>query len=144
MKAFLVSAGILAMSAGAVLAEGQSHHIVFHVDENDPAVMNLVLNNIENVNTYYEEQGDEAVVELVAYGPGLNMLISGQSPVAERVSAMALQMDNLTFAACGNTMAKMAARTGTEVVLLSEATVVPAGVVRLVELQEQGYAYIRP
>ena len=38
----------------------------------------------------------------------------------------------------------MNAKAGQEVALLEEATVVPSGVVRLVELQEAGYTYIRP
>jgi intracellular sulfur oxidation DsrE/DsrF family protein len=38
----------------------------------------------------------------------------------------------------------MSAKAGQDVPLMSEAMVVPSGVVRLVELQEQGYAYIRP
>ena len=33
---------------------------------------------------------------------------------------------------------------GKEVTLIPEATIVPAGVVRLLELQEQGWAYMRP
>jgi hypothetical protein len=33
---------------------------------------------------------------------------------------------------------------GHPIVIVPEARVVPAGVVRLVELQEQGYVYIKP
>ncbi len=33
---------------------------------------------------------------------------------------------------------------GHEITLLDEAEVVPSGVVRLIELQEEGYAYVRP
>ena len=33
---------------------------------------------------------------------------------------------------------------GHEIALMDEARLVPSGVVRLIELQEQGYAYIRP
>lgn len=144
MKALLVSAGILAMTASAGLADGQTYHVAFHIDENDPATMNLALNNIENLYAHYAAGGDEVVIELVAYGPGLNMFVAGTSPVAERIAAMSLEMEGLTFSACGNTLAKMEARTGKEIPLLSEAGVVPAGVVRLIELQQEGYAYIRP
>ena len=41
-------------------------------------------------------------------------------------------------------MRKMEAKTGQPVVLLDEAVKVTSGVVRLITLQEQGYAYIRP
>lgn len=135
---------ILVLTAGAALAEGQTHHVAIHVDQNDPAVMNMALNNAQNVHSHYAAQGDTVVIELVAYGPGLNMFIPDQSPVADRVSSMALEMPDLSFAACGNTLAAMQAKAGHDIALMSEAQVVPSGVVRLIELQEQGYAYVRP
>ena len=64
--------------------------------------------------------------------------------MADRISTMALEMDNISFAACGNTLKKMSEKAGHDVALMSEAVVVPSGVVRLIELQEQGYAYVRP
>jgi intracellular sulfur oxidation DsrE/DsrF family protein len=109
-----------------------------------PQVMNMVLNNARNVASYYESQGDKAVIEIVAYGPGLNMYIPGKSPVADRISTMSLELDGLSFSACGNTHRKMSEKAGQEVVLMDEAGIVPSGVVRLIELQRQGYAYVRP
>jgi intracellular sulfur oxidation DsrE/DsrF family protein len=106
--------------------------------------MNMALNNAQNVANYYAAQGDEVVIEMVAYGPGLNMLIPGKSPVEDRISTMSLALDNLTFSACGNTHRKMSEKAGSEVALLDEAELTPSGVVRLIELQEQGYAYVRP
>ncbi|PRX38272.1 hypothetical protein SAMN05216257_103201 [Meinhardsimonia xiamenensis] len=130
--------------AAGVLAEGKTHYVAIHVDQNDPQVMNMALNNARNVDSYYKSIGDEVVIELVAYGPGLNMFIPGKSPVEDRISAMALEMDNISFAACENTKRAMSAKAGHEIELMDEAAVVPSGVVRLIELQEQGYAYVRP
>jgi len=132
-----------ALSTGAY-AEGVNHKVAFHVDENDPQLMNMALNNVANVASYYEEQGDTVVVEVVTYGPGLNMLIKGKSPVADRISTMSLEMGNLTFVACQNTLDVMTKKAGSEIPLLEEAKVVPSGVVRLISLQEEGYSYIRP
>ncbi len=143
MKQFVVAAAF-ALTPLIGIAEGQTHHVAIHVDQNDPAVMNMALNNAQNVASYYAEQGDEVVIEMVAYGPGLNMLVKDASPVADRISAMSLEMENISFAACGNTLKGMEAKAGHEVPLMSEAVLVPSGVVRLIELQEEGYAYIRP
>lgn len=143
MKTFL-SAAAITLAAGLASAEGVTHKVAVHVDENDPKVMNMALNNVQNVSNYYKSIGDEVIVELVAYGPGLNMFVDGKSPVADRISTMSLEMDNLSFAACGNTHRKMSEKAGKDVTLLSEASVVPSGVVRLIKLQEDGYAYIRP
>ena len=143
MKRLLLAA-LLVLAPVAALAQGKTHYVAIHVDQNDPKVMNLALNNAQNVNAYYESIGDEVVIELVAYGPGLNMFIPGKSPVESRISAMSLEMENLSFAACGNTKRKMSEASGKEITLMDEATEVTSGVVRLIELQEQGYAYVRP
>ncbi|MFW2543278.1 hypothetical protein ACN2XU_11600 [Primorskyibacter sp. 2E107] len=144
MKHIFVTAALAATLATGALAEGKTHHIAVHVNDGDPRVMNMALNNVANVNSYYTSQGDTVVIEVVAYGPGLLMLVDGKSPVADRISTMSLEIDSLTFAACGNTHRKMSEKAGAEVPLLDEASIVPSGVVRLVDLQEQGYAYIRP
>src|SRR6056300_1704069 len=108
---YLVTAAAL-FAATTAFAEGQKHYVAIHVDENDPQVMNMALNNAQNVANYYAAQGDEVVIEMVAYGPGLNMLIPGKSPVEDRISTMSLALDNLTFSACGNTHRKMSEKAG--------------------------------
>lgn len=144
MKKTITAALAACILAPAALAEGVTHHVAIHVDDSDKRVMNMALNNAENVAAYYASQGDEVMIEVVAYGPGLQMFVEGGSPVADRVKAMHLEMDNLSFAACGNTLRKMSEKKGEEIALMDEAVVVPSGVVRLIELQEQGYAYVRP
>jgi len=143
MKKMILAAG-LAMMPVAALAAGETHHVAIHVDQNDPQVMNMALNNAQNISNYYESQGDTVVIEMVAYGPGLNMFIPGKSPVADRIETMSLALDNLSFAACGNTHRKMSEKAGKQIELMEEATMVPSGVVRLIELQEEGFAYVRP
>lgn len=133
----------LAASVGA-MAQGVTHYVAIHVNENDPKVMNLALNNVQNVNNYYESIGEKVVIEVVTYGPGLNMLIEGKSPVSDRISVMSLELENLSFAACANTMAKMEEKTGKAIPIIEEAKIVKSGVVRLIELQEAGYAYVKP
>lgn len=140
----LILAAALACAPLAAWAGDMVHKVAVHVDSNDPQVMNMALNNVENVNAYYAEKGEEVTVELVAYGPGLQMLVPGKSPVADRIKTMHLAMDNLTFAACGNTLRKMSQKAGKDIQVMEEAVVVPSGVVRLIELQEAGYAYVRP
>lgn len=144
MTKLLISVVTALMTAGYAIAEGALHKLAIHVDENDPAVMNLALNNAQNVHSYYTQKGESVDIEIVAYGPGLNMYVAGKSPVADRISTMSLEMETLTFAACGNTLKKMSEKAGKEVALMSEANVVSSGVVRLIELQEAGYSYVRP
>ena len=142
---FLATTVTMLLLAGQIAwAAGQTHYVAVHVDSGDPKAQNLALNNVQNITKYWEAKGDKVVIEVVAYGPGLTMLIPGKSKVEDRIVTMSLAMDNLTFSACGNTRRNMSARLGHEVPIMEEARVVPSGVVRLVELQEQGYAYVRP
>jgi uncharacterized protein len=120
------------------------HRVAIQVNQNDKAVMDLALNNAKNVIDYYAAKGETVSVEIVTYGPGLHMLRSDTSPVKERISVMSLENSNLTFAACGNTQANQSKAENKPVLLVGEAKVTPSGVVRLMELQKQGYAYIRP
>ncbi len=144
MKTILTAVLFCVSFFGAAMAEGVNHQVAIHVDQNDPKVMNLALNNVVNITKYYESIGDTVDVEVVAYGPGLNMYIEGKSPVADRISVMSLGMERVAFSACANTRRKMTKKAGHEIPIMEEASIVPSGVVRLIELQEKGYAYIRP
>jgi uncharacterized protein len=137
--------------AAAVFATGtpagaavKTHRTAFQVSANDPAVMNLALNNINALATYYATAGEPASIELVAYGPGLNMLRDDTSPVKARLADLKGRVPGLVFSACHNTMAAMEKAEGHPIPIVAEAQVVPAGVVRLTELQEQNWAYIKP
>ncbi|TCO70309.1 hypothetical protein [Rhodovulum euryhalinum] len=142
----LALAGLLALAAApAAWAEGKTHRIAVHVNQNEPQVIAMALNNVQNLAAHYQGQGDEVLIEVVAYGPGLDMLIPGKSPAEDRIAAMSLEMgERLVFSACGNTHRKLSAAAGHEVALVDEARIVPSGVVRLVELQEDGFSYVRP
>lgn len=118
------------------------HHAVIQVTQNDPAVMNMALNNAENLTKYYRDKGEQIDIELVAYGPGLHMLRSDTSPVKGRLAVLA--MDNMTFSACGNTLNAQAKQERKEIMLVPEARIVPAGIARIIELQEQHWTYVRP
>ncbi|NOR62749.1 MAG: hypothetical protein GQ535_09690 [Rhodobacteraceae bacterium] len=144
IKKIMVAVAMIIGVAAPAFAEGQNHRVAFHVDQNDPQLMNMTLNNVQNVSKYYESVGDTVEIEVVAYGPGLHMLRADTSPVSDRIATISLELDNVTFAACGNTHRNMEAKSGNAVTLLDEAEMVPSGVVQLVMLQEQGWAYIRP
>ena len=122
----------------------KAHRIAFHVDQNDADVMKLALNNARNAHELYQERGETVAIEIVAYSQGLHMLRDDTSPVKEEIRALRKQLPQLAFGACNNTKTGMEKKEGKPVPLIPEATIVPAGVVRLVELQEQGYAYIKP
>ena len=139
----------LALSPAGNAAEARKHHrVAIQVDQNDPAVMELALNNATNVMEHYRSKGEDVEVEIVAYGPGLHMLRDDTSPVKDRIKRMAnsgsSSRSKITFAACNNTKEGMEKREGHAVTIIPQATIVPSGVVQLMELQEQGWTYVRP
>jgi uncharacterized protein len=121
----------------------KTHKVAIQVSENDKNVMTRALNNTNNLVQFYKAKGETVVVEIVTFHDGLHMLRS-ESPVKDRIAVMSLEHPNITFVACANTRTNQSKAEGKEVALLSEAKLMPSGIVRLIELQQQGYAYIRP
>lgn len=125
-------------------ADGKQHHLILQVNVNDPAMMNLALNNATNVAQYYGELGEKTTIEVVTFGPGLHMLRDDTSPVKARIKMITENYPAISFKACGNTQQNMQKVESKDIVLIPEATVVKSGVVRVMELQEQGWTYVRP
>ncbi len=123
----------------AYAAEDVLHKVVIQVSTDNPRTQKIALNNAVNLQKLYGI--DNIKIEIVAYGPGLGLL-TNKSKQAKRVKSLALQ--DITFSACQNTMKKVKRKTGKMPVLLEGVGQVKAGVARIMELQEQGYAYIRP
>jgi intracellular sulfur oxidation DsrE/DsrF family protein len=136
----------ITFAGGAVAAEGKAHHVAFHVDQNDPDVMNQTLNNATNVIEYYRGKKEDVDVDIVAYGPGLNMLRADTSPVQDRIKRLKDMVfpGKIQFSACDVTKTAMEKKEGHAISIVPEASVVPSGVVHLMELQEQGWSYVRP
>lgn len=133
----------LALATPAEAAD-KMHRLVIQVSDSDQAKFNLVLNNAANVSQDYSSRGEDVEIEIVAYGPGLHMLRADTSPVKERMKSFKDGMPNVSFTACGNTMKTMAQHERKTIPLLDGVQVVTAGVVRLIERQEEGWSYVRP
>jgi intracellular sulfur oxidation DsrE/DsrF family protein len=125
-------------------ADKTLHQLVLQVNTNEPAMMNLALNNATNVAQYYKDLGEKVTIEVVTFGPGLHMLRDDTSPVKARIKAIKESTPAISFKACGNTQENMHKVENKEIPLIPEATVVKSGVVRVMELQEKGWAYVRP
>ena len=146
LRHLVVAAGLLLAFTSIGSAAEQRHRIAIQVDQNDPQVMNLALNNATNVVEYYRSKNEEVDVDIVAYGPGLHMLREDTSPVKDRIKRLKEFSfpSNLRLSACNNTKQAMEKREGHAITIIPQATLVPSGVVRLMELEEQGWSYIRP
>jgi len=126
---------LLAMLLAPTSAWAQGK-VVFQVSDADPAKWHLALNNVRNVQ---QDLGvDKVQVEIVAYGPGIGMLTL-DSPVSGRIAEALKQ--RVKVVACENTMT---AQKLTRADMTPGIGYVTAGVVELIKLQGEGWAYIRP
>jgi len=126
------------------VVEKKPHRLILQVNSNEPALMNLALNNATNVAQYYQDLGEKVEIEVVTFGPGLHMLRDDTSPVKARIKAITASTPAISFKACGNTQGNMSKTENKDIVLIPEASVVKSGVVRVMELQEKGWTYVRP
>jgi uncharacterized protein len=133
--ALIVAASAVAIPAFAQQASVRPR-VVMQVSDNDPGKWNLALNNAKNVQA--DLGASNVDIEIVAYGPGINML-KADSVVGNRVAeAMAT---GVKVVACENTMQNQKIAKDD---MLPKIDYVMAGVVELMQKQQQGWAYIRP
>jgi intracellular sulfur oxidation DsrE/DsrF family protein len=145
LRLFILTLAI-SITTIAVAADAKPHRVAIQVDQNDPQVMNLALNNATNVIEHYRGKSEDVEVDIVTYGPGLHMLRADTSPVQDRIKRLKELAfpGKIQFSACNNTKQGMEKAEGHAISVLPDATIVPSGVVRLMELQEQGWSYVRP
>lgn len=136
----------LTLASPTLAADVKTHRVAIQVNQNDPQVMNLALNNASNVLEYYRGRNEEVEIDIITYGPGLHMLREDTSPVRDRLKRLKELAfpGKVQYSACNNTKQGMEKTEGKAITVVADATVVPSGVVRLMELQEQGWSYIRP
>ncbi|HQU16019.1 MAG: hypothetical protein B7Z66_01160 [Chromatiales bacterium 21-64-14] len=99
----------------------------------------LVLNVAHNLVKHYG--ADQVAIEIVAFGPGLRLLLANN---VNKGRIAGLAADGVRFSACDNTYAKFTKTLGYAPKLNPHAVHVSAGVVRLYELAHEGYTIIKP
>ena len=134
--AALASLAALAPPVAAQPVAAVHNRVVMQVSDNDTAKWNLALNNARNLQA--DLGAGNVDIEIVAYGPGIGML-KADSVVGARVGeALA---SGVKVVACDNTMRGQKL---TKPDMLPDVGYVSAGVVEIMQKQQQGWAYIRP
>ena len=132
----VAAGGIGVSTAQAQQASAQRNKVVIQVSDADPGKWNLALNNASNVQKDLGAANVE--IEIVAYGPGIGML-KADSVAGNRVNEAVAA--GVKVVACENTMqAQKLAKSD----MLASVGYVNAGVVELMQKQQEGWAYIRP
>jgi intracellular sulfur oxidation DsrE/DsrF family protein len=141
----VISASLtLASSVGAQQAPLQDkpfaeHKIVLQLSDNDPHKQALVISVANNLLKYYDP--DKVAIEVVAFGPGIDVLRS-ENPSRKQVESLIAQ--GVRFDVCLNTVDTIERETGRRPDIMPGATPVQVGVGQILLLTENGYTLVRP
>mgnify|MGYP003346060645 CR=1 FL=1 len=139
------SCALLAAGAATLAQSPQkTHRLLLQIDSDDVQTMNIVLGNAVNAKKYYDSKSEPLEVEVVAYGPGITMLRDDKSPVKDRIAEALKDVPKMTLSMCNNAKTAAEKREGHPITPIAGVQVVPAGIVRVMELQEAGWSYVKP
>ncbi len=111
---------------------------IFHVDQYEEPVMNLALNNV--INLLAAIPGQEHDLVLIFNGPGAQLVAGDNAaPFLERIQELVAQ--GVRFQVCKNAMARFEIN---EDQVVEKCEIIPAGIVALIDLQNDGFSYIKP
>lgn len=135
----IFAAALMVMATSMATGAEEVKRIALQLSEGSAEKQELTLNIANNLLKVYGP--NQVKIEIVAFGPGLRLLLAGN---ANRHRVQNLVLTGVQFSACENTLEAMTKQLGRTPQLDSQVQRVPAGVVRLVELADDGYTVIHP
>jgi uncharacterized protein len=115
------------------------HRIALQLSDNDPKKQALVISVAYNLIKLYDP--DKVAIEVVAFGPGIDLLFPDN---ANRKLVESLVAQGVRFDVCLNTVDTIARETGKRPEIIPVATPVQVGVGQILSLTENGYTLVRP
>jgi intracellular sulfur oxidation DsrE/DsrF family protein len=125
------------------MADDNSTKVLFHLNSRDPEKVREALEELEGVLKFYKRTGQNARIEMITNGGGIDLLRSDTSPYPDRVLALQEQYPNLTFVTCQNTIDRLKEERGVTAQLLPGTVVIDSGVAQIMRRQREGWAYIQ-
>jgi len=137
-----IVAAVVPAEAAHLAEQPKRHKVVYHLDEAGVDKARFVLGNIQNHIDGVGGMKNVEAIELVVHGPALRTFLSRDMNPEIKRALDDLKSEGVTVGACGNTMKAFNITLGE---LPAGTKALPqGGVVRVMELVEQGYVYIRP
>jgi intracellular sulfur oxidation DsrE/DsrF family protein len=115
------------------------HKVVLQLSDDDPRKQRLVLSVASNLMKFYDP--DKVAVEIVAFGPGIDLL-KPENPNRKLVESLVAQGGRVDI--CLNTVDTVERDTGRRPEFIAAATPVQVGVAQILLLTENGYTLVRP
>ena len=144
----LLGLGIMQMKPNAevfsTLTADQSQTMVLvHLTSDDVDAGLNTLDNIQQMLQEYAQIQQDVVVEVVANGNGIKLLSTANRKIAARIADLTMRYDNVSFAACKNTINQLKLSKGLEIQLIPQVKLIDSGIVNVIKRQSQGWTYIR-
>ena len=135
MRKLLFALLMLSGSTGLIAQDGaRQHRIVMELTSGDTMVHKNLMKQFKNM----KEAAPTMQLEVVCHGPGMDMLMNDRSIVQEKIKEFAAK--GIVFLACENTIRE---RNLDRSKVIPEAAYVQAGIIHIVERQEDGWSYIK-
>ena len=123
--------------------EAAALRIVFHLTSSNPLRMGKLLDDIESLLLQTAKLDQNAVVEVIANGEGMDLYRDGVTSFGERIQEMTVDHENIRFVACQRTIDQLESDGEGKIHLLPEVVRAGSGISQVIQRQRQGWSYIQ-
>ena len=113
--------------------------VLLHLDSSDPYRLSATLDLAEKM---LNERKGQRQLAIIVNTYGLNLLRQDTSTEQARIHRLAKEHPNLSFIACGQTIARLK-REGVDVVLLPETSVASSAINEILNRMQKGWVYVK-
>ena len=136
MKKLILNVASVFFIVTGVIAQQNQHKIVFDFTKGDTASFSTIMRQLNNI---VKATGGNAKLEVVCYGPGLDMLMKERTTVQQQIEEFHAKY-NVVFSACE---ASMQRRGIVKSQLLPQTVTVPLASLEISSKQQEGWSYLK-
>jgi len=122
--------------ASLIFAQQKEHRIVFEFTKADTASFSTMMRQLNNIT---KATAGNAKLEVVCYGPGLQLLMTEKTTVQQKIEEFHGKF-NVVFAACEASMQRQGI---TKSQLLPQVVTVPLATLEISSKQQEGWSYLK-
>jgi intracellular sulfur oxidation DsrE/DsrF family protein len=136
MKRICLTLVPILLVASLGFAQQKEHRIVFEFTRGDTASFATMMRQLNNIT---KATAGTAKLEVVCYGPGLNLLMTEKTTVPQQIADFS-QKYNVVFAACEASMQRQGI---VKSQLLPQVVTIPLATLEISSKQQEGWSYIK-
>jgi intracellular sulfur oxidation DsrE/DsrF family protein len=135
MKTFItICLSVMLFATNTQAQNNKAHKIIFQLVTGDTTSHKVLMKQFGNILSV----APDTKIEVVCHGPGIDMMVKDKSIVINKIAAF--KEKGVVFNVCEFSLQE---RKVDKAKLIEQSTFVPAGIIEIVEKQEQGWSYIK-